>query len=156
MGSCGVGFAPVRPTDHAKLIELMEGVEDIPGSALGEGIPWGWERFAEYMDALDALPHAIDFMCQVPHDALRIYVMGERGVAEQPATEDDIAAMRALLREALEAGAVGFSTGRSDNHRSARGDWTPASEAAGDELAGIAKAFAGSTTACSRRSATST
>lgn len=143
MGSCGVGFAPVRPTDHEKLIELMEGVEDIPGSALSEGITWGWETFPEYMDVLDRMPHTIDFLCHVPHDALRVYVMGERAVADERATDDDIAQMRTLLRRALEAGAVGFSTGRSDNHRSAKGDWTPASEAAAEELAGIAKAFVG-------------
>ncbi|HJL17181.1 MAG TPA: amidohydrolase family protein [Sandaracinaceae bacterium LLY-WYZ-13_1] len=143
MGSCGVGFAPVRPTDHTKLIELMEGVEDIPGTALSEGITWGWETFPEYMDRLDAMPHSIDFLCQVPHDALRVYVMGERGVANEKATPEDIAKMRSILREALEAGAVGFSTGRSDNHRSVHGDWTPASEADGDELAGIAEAFVG-------------
>ena len=143
MGSCGVGFAPVRPSDHDKLVELMEGVEDIPGTALSEGISWGWESFPEYMDVLDKMPHTIDFLAHVPHDALRVYVMGERAVAEEAATDDDIAQMRKLLREALEAGAVGFSTGRSDNHRSAVGDWTPASEADGKELAGIAKAFDG-------------
>lgn len=143
MGSCGVGFAPVRPADHQKLIELMEGVEDIPGSALSEGITWGWESFPEYMDKLDAMPHTIDFMAHVPHDALRVYVMGERGVSEKQASPEDIAEMRRLLREALEAGAVGFSTGRSDNHRSVHGEWTPASEAAGEELAGIAEAFVG-------------
>ncbi len=143
MGSCGVGFAPVRPTDHDKLVELMEGVEDIPGTALSEGISWGWESFPQYMDVLDKMPHAIDFLAHVPHDALRVYVMGDRAVADEPATDDDIAAMRGLLREALEAGAIGFSTGRSDNHRSAVGDWTPASEAEGKELAGIAKAFDG-------------
>ncbi|MEM9068616.1 MAG: amidohydrolase family protein [Myxococcota bacterium] len=143
MGSCGVGFAPVRPTDHEKLIELMEGVEDIPGSALSEGLKWNWESFPEYMSAIDDIPHAIDFMAQVPHDALRVYVMGERGIADEDATEADIAEMRRLLRQSLEAGAVGFSTGRSDNHRSAQGQPTPASEAAGRELAGIAEAFAG-------------
>jgi len=143
MGSCGVGFAPVRPNDHAKLVELMEGVEDIPGTALSEGITWGWETFPEYMSALDAMPHTIDFLGHVPHDALRVYVMGDRAVAEEAATDEDIAQMRALLRSALEAGAVGFSTGRSDNHRSAVGDWTPASEAEAKELAGIAKAFDG-------------
>ncbi|UCH30542.1 MAG: amidohydrolase family protein [Myxococcales bacterium] len=143
MGSCGVGFAPVRPTDHAKLVELMEGVEDIPGTALSEGIRWGWESFGEYMDVLDRMPHTIDFLAHVPHDALRVYVMGDRAVAEEAASEDDIAQMRRLLRSALEAGAIGFSTGRSDNHRSAVGDWTPASEAEGKELAGIAKAFEG-------------
>jgi N-acyl-D-aspartate/D-glutamate deacylase len=143
MGSCGVGFAPVRPTDHAKLIELMEGVEDIPGTALSEGISWGWESFPEYMDVLDRMPHTIDFLAHVPHDALRVYVMGERGVHDEAATPEDIAEMRRLLRAALEAGAIGFSTGRSDNHRSAVGDWTPASEADGKELAGIAEAFVG-------------
>ena len=143
MGSCGVGFAPVRPTDHAKLIELMEGVEDIPGTALSEGISWGWESFPEYMDVLDRMPHTIDFLAHVPHDALRVYVMGDRAVHDEPASPDDIAEMRRLLRAALEAGATGFSTGRSDNHRTAVGDWTPASEAAGEELAGIAEAFKG-------------
>ncbi len=143
MGNCGVGFAPVRPTDHEKLIELMEGVEDIPGSALAEGLTWGWESFPGYMDVLDGKRRAIDFVCQVPHDALRVYVMGERAACEENATEADIESMRALLREALLAGAGGFSTGRTDNHRSARGKPTPASEARGDELAGIARAFAG-------------
>ncbi|MGE0787876.1 MAG: amidohydrolase family protein [Sandaracinaceae bacterium] len=143
LGSCGVGFAPVRPADHARLIELMEGVEDIPGTALSEGITWGWESFPEYMDVLSKTPRAIEFLCQVPHDALRVYVMGERAAYDQPATDEDVVAMRRLLREALEAGAAGFSTGRSDNHRSAKGEWTPASEAAAEELAGIAEAFVG-------------
>lgn len=143
MGSCGVGFAPVRPGREAALVELMEGVEDIPGSALAEGIPWGWESFAEYMDAIAAMPHAIDFLVQVPHDPLRMYVMGERAVASELATDDEIAEMRALLRAALQAGAAGFSTGRSDNHRTARGAATPASEVDGRELAGLAGAFAG-------------
>jgi N-acyl-D-aspartate/D-glutamate deacylase len=143
MGSCGVGFAPVRPGREAALVELMEGVEDIPGAALAEGIPWGWESFADYMAAIDRLPHAIDFLVQVPHDALRMYVMGERAIASELATDDEITAMRVLLRAALEAGAAGFSTGRSDNHRTARGAATPASEVDARELAGIAAAFAG-------------
>ena len=143
MGSCGVGFAPVKTNDHEKLIELMEGVEDIPGSALSEGLTWGWETFPQYMDAIERLPHAVDFAVQVPHDALRLYAMGERGVCDEVATEDDIATMRRLVRESLEAGAVGFSTGRTDNHRSAAGKATPASEARAPELAGIAKAFVG-------------
>jgi len=143
MGNCGVGFAPVRPSDHDKLITLMEGVEDIPGSALSEGITWGWESFSEYMDVLARTPRTIDYICQVPHDALRVYVMGDRAVAEEIATEDDIRAMQALLRDALVAGAAGFSTGRSDNHRSATGKPTPASEARGEELAGIVRAFHG-------------
>jgi N-acyl-D-aspartate/D-glutamate deacylase len=143
MGSCGVGFAPVRPGREEALVELMEGVEDIPGSVLAEGIPWGWESFADYMAAVDARPHAIDFLLQVPHDPLRIYVMGERAVAGEPASDIDIAAMRALLRQALEAGAAGFTTGRTDNHRTARGAATPASEASGRELIGLAGAFRG-------------
>ncbi len=143
MGSCGVGFAPVRPSGRDALIALMEGVEDIPGTALAEGIQWGWESFAEYMDAIDSFPHAVDFAAHVPHDAVRMYVMGERAVADQAATPEDIAAMRDVVRAALEAGAIGFSTGRSENHRTAAGAPTPASEAAGDELAGIAQAFVG-------------
>jgi len=143
MGSCGVGFAPVRDEDHERLIELMEGVEDIPGSALAAGLTWGWQSFGEYMDRIDSFAHAIDFAVQVPHDALRMYVMGERAAAFAIATDDDIAQMRALTREALLAGAVGFSTGRSDNHRTARGQPTPASEANRRELCGIAEAFHG-------------
>jgi N-acyl-D-aspartate/D-glutamate deacylase len=143
MGSCGVGFAPVRPGRENLLVELMEGVEDIPGAALAEGIPWGWESFAQYMDAIAAMPHAIDFLVQVPHDPLRMYVMGERAIADELATDDDIVAMRSLLRDALVAGAAGFSTGRSDNHRTARGAATPASEVDARELAGIAAAFHG-------------
>ena len=143
MGSCGVGFAPVVRGREAALVELMEGVEDIPGSALAEGIPWGWESFADYMRVVGAMPHAIDFLLQVPHDPLRMYVMGERAVAGEPATDDEIASMRALLRGALEAGAAGFSTGRSDNHRTARGTATPASEVDARELCGLAEAFRG-------------
>jgi N-acyl-D-aspartate/D-glutamate deacylase len=143
MGSCGVGFAPVIRGREALLVELMEGVEDIPGSALAEGIPWGWESFSDYLDALAQTPRTIDVLAQVPHDPLRMYVMGERAVAGEPATDDDIAAMRRQLRVALEAGAAGFTTGRSDNHRTARGAATPASEASARELAGIAEAFRG-------------
>jgi N-acyl-D-aspartate/D-glutamate deacylase len=143
MGSCGVGFAPCRPDDRQRLIELMEGVEDIPGVALAEGLTWNWETLPEYMDAIDSFPHAIDFAVQVTHDALRVYVMGERAAPGAIATEEDIAQMRRLTREALEAGAVGFSTGRTDNHRTAQGEATPASEATIPELAGIAKAFEG-------------
>lgn len=143
LGSCGVGFAPCRPEDRAKLIALMEGVEDIPGSALAEGLTWEWESFPEYMDALAAKPHTIDFCLQLTHDPLRVYVMGGRAVHNQPATAEDISAMRALLRAGLEAGAVGFSTGRSDNHRSATGAHTPAAEAQNEELVGLAQAFQG-------------
>lgn len=142
MGNCGVGFAPVRAADRDRLVKLMEGVEDIPGSALAEGIPWSWETFPEYMRAIDT-PHTIDFAVQVAHDALRVYVMGERAIAGEPATADDVTRMKALTREALEAGAVGFSTGRTDNHRAADGTHTPAAEAPVDELSGIASAFEG-------------
>ncbi|HCH62134.1 MAG: amidohydrolase [Deltaproteobacteria bacterium] len=138
MGSCGVGFAPVRPTDHDRLIALMEGVEDIPGAALAEGLPWGWESFSEYMDVVDQLPHTMDLCAHVPHDALRVYVMGERAVADQPATDADRAEMARLLDAALTAGAVGFSTGRSDNHRNNDGQPTPASEANEAELTTLA------------------
>lgn len=141
MGNCGVGFAPVREQDRDRLIRLMEGVEDIPGSALAEGITWEWETFPEYMDALDAMPHTIDFALQMPHDALRVYVMGDRAIAEEPATDEEIARMRALTVEALKAGAIGFSTGRTDNHLSADGALTPASEADVRELCGIARGF---------------
>ena len=143
MGNCGVGFAPCHKTDHDKLIRLMEGVEDIPGTALSEGLIWDWESFPEYLDALDARPHTLDFMAMMPHDPLRVFVMGERAVCDERATEADIAEMRRLTRAALEAGAVGFSTGRSDAHRSSDGDWTPASEAHVSELVGIAGAFDG-------------
>jgi len=142
MGSCGVGFAPVLETDHEKLIRLMEGVEDIPGTALAEGLTWNWESFTDYMDAID-FPHTIDFAAQVVHDPLRVFVMGNRAVCDEPATKKDIEKMRDLTRQALEAGAVGFSTGRSDVHRSADGQWTPSSEATAGELAGIAEAFIG-------------
>lgn len=143
MGSCGVGFAPVRPDDHEKLIRLMEGVEDIPGSALAEGLTWDWETLPEYMDSIAAKPHTIDVAVQVTHDPLRVYVMGDRAVSDQDATQEDIAEMQRLTREALQAGAIGFSTGRSDVHRSADGDWTPSSEASAAELEGIAQAFQG-------------
>ncbi len=143
MGNCGVGFAPVRKGHEADLIKLMEGVEDIPGAALAEGIRWNWESFPQFMDALDATPHSLDFLLQIPHDPVRMAVMGERAFTQQAAGADDIAAMRALVREALQAGAVGFSSGRSDNHRTSEGKETPASEASSAELCGIASAFEG-------------
>ena len=139
LGSCGVGFAPAHAADREKLIALMEGVEDIPGSALAEGLTWEWETFPEYMDALDAKPHAIDFGLQITHDPVRVYVMRDRAVHDEAATPEDIERMRAVVREALEAGAVGFSTGRSDNHRSASGAHTPAAEARSEELVGLAR-----------------
>ncbi len=138
MGNCGVGFAPVHDEDHERLIELMEGVEDIPGSALHEGLDWSWNSFPEYLDALERRPHDIDFAAQVPHGALRLFVMGERGAAREEATDDDIAEMGRLARQGVEAGAIGFSTSRTRNHRTSTGDWTPTLTAAAEELAGIA------------------
>jgi N-acyl-D-aspartate/D-glutamate deacylase len=143
MGNCGVGFAPLRAGREQRLVKLMEGVEDIPGVALTEGVRFSWETFAQYLDALDAMPHSLDFLAMVPHDPLRMYVMGERAEACEAATADDIAAMRDHLRAALSAGAAGFSTGRSDNHRTAEGKDTPASIADAAELTGIAEAFNG-------------
>ena len=143
MGNCGVGFAPVRAGHEGDLIKLMEGVEDIPGAALSEGIRWNWQSFPQFMDALDATPHSLDFLVQIPHDPLRMAVMGERAFTQPVAGADDIAAMRALVREALLAGAAGFSSGRSDNHRTSEGRETPASEATAAELCGIAGAFEG-------------
>lgn len=143
MGNCGVGFAPVRERDRKRLVELMEGVEDIPGAALAEGITWEWESFSEYLDAIDRKPRTIDVVTQITHDPLRVFVMGERAFAGSAANEDDIEKMRALVREGLAAGAAGFSTGRTDNHRSVDGSATPSAEATVRELGGIAKAFAG-------------
>ncbi|MEC7985860.1 MAG: amidohydrolase family protein [Myxococcota bacterium] len=138
MGNCGVGFAPVHEADRGRLISLMEGVEDIPGTALHEGINWDWERFPEYMDAIEKRPHTLDFAVYVPHDPLRVYVMRDRGIAEEDSTVADRIKMAEVLREALAAGAIGFSTGRSDVHRSANGENTPASEATKEELVALA------------------
>jgi N-acyl-D-aspartate/D-glutamate deacylase len=143
MGNCGVGFAPVRPGHEDDLIKLMEGVEDIPGAALHEGIRWNWETFPQYMDALAATPRSLDYLVQVPHDPLRMYVMGERALAHTAATPAEIDAMAVLLRQALEAGALGLSTGRSDNHRTSEGKDTPAANASAQELTGLARALKG-------------
>jgi N-acyl-D-aspartate/D-glutamate deacylase len=143
MGNCGVGFAPNVPGREAELIALMEGVEDIPGAALAEGVKFNWRSFGDYLDVLQAMPHSLDFLALVPHDPLRMAVMGERALAQEAATPADIAAMQGLLREALQGGAAGFSTGRTDNHRTARGQETPASEASAAELAGLGAAFQG-------------
>ena len=140
MGNCGVGFAPVRPDRHDWLIGLMEGVEDIPGAALAEGIRWEWETFAQYLDALGRKPLALHVGAQVPHGALRVYAMGERGVADDSvAGADDIAAMAAELRSALRAGALGFSTSRTLIHRGADGKLVPGTFAGRDELFGIGR-----------------
>ena len=143
LGNCGVGFAPVRKGDRDRLVRLMEGVEDIPGTALHEGITWGWESFPEYLDHIDSKPHTIDFAVMAVHDPIRVYAMGERATANEVATEDDIRTMRDLVTEALDAGAAGFSTGRTDVHRTADGEWTPSSEATREELVGIASALKG-------------
>ena len=142
MGNCGVGFAPVRAADRERLVELMEGVEDIPGVTLHEGLSWRWESFADYLDALDAQPRDIDLAAQLPHGSLRLYVMGARAAALEPATPQDIACMRGLARDAVRAGALGFSSSRSLNHKSVRGEPTPSLRAAEDELAGIAQGLA--------------
>jgi N-acyl-D-aspartate/D-glutamate deacylase len=141
-GNCGVGFAPAAPERHAWLIGLMEGVEDIPGAALSEGIRWEWESFPEYLDALERQPRALDIGTHVPHGAVRAYVMGERGARNQAATAEDIARMYALVREGLEAGALGFSTSRTLGHRAIDGEPVPGTFAQEDELFGIGQALA--------------
>jgi N-acyl-D-aspartate/D-glutamate deacylase len=142
MGNCGVGFAPVRKSDRERLIELMEGVEDIPGAALHEGLAWNWESFGDYLDAVDSRKHDIDIGAQLPHGALRVYVMGERGAKLEPASENDIAQMRRYACDAMQAGALGFTTSRTLNHRTVKGDPTPSLRASEAELAGIAAGLA--------------
>lgn len=125
MGNCGVGFAPCRSEDHDALIRLMEGVEDIPGAVMAEGLSWNWQTFPEYMDALDASPRDIDVACLLPHSPLRVWVMGERALQREAATEADLAAMRKVMTEALEAGAAGFATSRLNFHRTKAGELIP-------------------------------
>jgi N-acyl-D-aspartate/D-glutamate deacylase len=143
MGNCGVGFAPCRPDDHFRLIQLMEGVEDIPEPVLSAGIPWSWESFPDYMDWLSKRNFDIDIGAQLPHAALRVYVMGERGARRDPSTQEDNKAMAALAREAVRSGALGFSTSRTLNHRTSTGDFTPTLKAGEDELTAIAEAMHG-------------
>jgi N-acyl-D-aspartate/D-glutamate deacylase len=141
MGNCGVGFAPVRADKHDWLIELMEGVEDIPGSALAEGIKWGWETFPEYMDSLEAQKRVLDVATQVPHGSVRAYVMGERGARNEAATPEDVEAMAKIVREGVEAGALGFSTSRTMLHLSKDGEPVPGTFANKAELMGIGRAL---------------
>jgi N-acyl-D-aspartate/D-glutamate deacylase len=140
MGNCGVGFAPARPGEHGWLIELMEGVEDIPGAALHEGIQWDWESFPEYLDALEKLPRTIDIAAQVPHGALRVYVMGKRGARQERATAEDLEAMTKIVREGVAAGALAVSTNRLPLHTSIHGDPVPGTFADTEELEALARA----------------
>jgi N-acyl-D-aspartate/D-glutamate deacylase len=138
MGNCGVGFAPCRPADRVKLVNLMEGVEDIPEPVMATGLPWTWQSFPEYLDQLDQRSYDIDIGAQLPHAPLRVYVMGDRAIARSEATPKDIAKMAEIATEAMRAGALGFSTSRSLNHRAADGSVTPSYAAAKAELVGIA------------------
>jgi N-acyl-D-aspartate/D-glutamate deacylase len=142
MGNCGVGFAPCKPDDHTRLIHLMEGVEDIPFPVLSEGLPWNWESYPEYLDALAERRFDVDIGSQLPHAALRVAVMGERGVNREPATTSDIAAMAAIAQRAMEAGALGFGTSRTLNHRTSDGHHIPTLTAGEAELTGIAMGLA--------------
>jgi N-acyl-D-amino-acid deacylase len=141
MGNCGVGFAPVRPGQQDFLIQLMEGVEDIPGTALSEGIRWAWESFPEYLDALERLPRSVDVAAQIPHGAVRAYVMGERGAKNEEATPEEIRAMAEIVREGLRAGALGFTTSRTILHRAKDGELVPGTNAPEDEILGIGRAL---------------
>lgn len=134
MGNCGVGFAPVKPEDRNFLIELMEGVEDIPGAALSEGIDWQWESFPEYLDTLEAIPRAIDVATQVPHGAIRAYVMGERCNTDYAPTEVEVNEMAALVREGVEAGALGFSSSKTLLHKDIHGEYMPGTFSGNDEM----------------------
>jgi len=143
MGNCGVGFAPCKPEDHGVLIQLMEGVEEIPGTAMDEGLPWTWESFPDYLDTLERRPRDIDVAALFPHGPLRVYVMGERAVNREPATEEDIDRMKVILKQGIDAGAVGFSTSRTLVHRSSTGDLIPTYKAATSELKALGEALSG-------------
>ena len=142
MGNCGVGFAPCRPHQRDMLVRVMEGVEDIPELVMTEGIPWNWETFPEYLDALDARETDVDFAAQLPHSAVRVFVMGERGAAREQASAEDLAAMRGIVREAVEAGALGVTTSQSHGHRTVDGDLAPSVDAAQAELLALAQGLA--------------
>jgi len=144
MGNCGVGFAPVRPGQEQYLIELMEGVEDIPGSALAEGIDWQWESFPEYLDALEKQPRAIDIGTQVPHGAVRAYVMGARcNTQDDVPTNEELAEMQALVREGIQAGALGFSSSRTWLHKDKHGVHVPGTFAGSDEMLALGLSMSG-------------
>jgi len=140
-GNCGVGFAPVKPQHRAALMDLMEGVEEIPGVVLADGLAWDWESFSDFLDALERRPRAIDIAAQIAHLPLRVYVMGDRAVRREAATADDIAEMRRLTIEALHAGAFGFTTSRTDSHKTPAGELVPSRNADADELLGIGSAL---------------
>ena len=141
MGNCGVGFSPCKPEERDWLISLMEGVEDIPGTALHEGINWQWESFPEYLDILENKPLAIDVGTQIPHGAVRAYVMGQRGINREEATQEEIDRMSQLVKEAIQAGAFGFSTSRTEKHRDSSGALTPSITAHKNELVSIANSI---------------
>ena len=143
MGNCGVGFAPVKPKDRDFLIELMEGVEDIPGAALSEGIDWQWESFPEYLDALETMPRAIDVAAQVPHGAVRAYVMGERCNTDYAPTRAEVEAMAELVREGVEAGAVGFTSSKTLLHKDIHGDYMPGTFSGNDEMLALGMGMKG-------------
>lgn len=138
MGNCGVGFAPCRAEDRERLISLMEGVEDIPETVMTAGLPWNWESFPDYLDSIEKRRFDMDVAAYLPHAPLRVYVMGERAAAREPATSEDVAQMRHIARQAIDAGALGFSTSRTLNHRSSDGVLTPTYAAGADELVGVA------------------
>ena len=141
MGNCGVGFSPCKPEERDWLISLMEGVEDIPGTALHEGINWQWESFPEYLDILENKPLAIDVGTQIPHGPVRAYVMGQRGINREEATQEEIDRMSQLVKEAIQAGAFGFSTSRTEKHRDSSGALTPSITAHKNELVSIANSI---------------
>jgi len=140
-GNCGVGFAPCKPSDRDGLIRLMAGVEDIPEAVMADGLPWTWSTFPEFLDVVEARPHDMNVAVQIPHSPLRVYVMGQRAVDREPATADDIAQMAALVREGMNAGAIGFATSRALQQRSLDGESIPSVRAGEDELLGIAMAL---------------